>query len=104
MTVLREYAMDWMYAARIRPRSCNSYTESPGAMPWKTEPSPMSPQPISRGSGAHGEWLESRTTSAIVGGWFGAARAKRWKADRVYWSGMEEKLNSGPRYPRFWAV
>ncbi len=57
-------------------------------MPSKTEPSPTSSQSTIRGSGAHGVCEDTRSISAITGGRFGFASSRRWKADRMYWSGM----------------
>ena len=102
MTVLSEYSMECRYAVRIRAGSTPGWSSVEGR-PRNTEPSPMSFQVLRCGSGAHGEWLESRSISAITGRWPGA-RSVRWKKDIVYWSGIEEKLNVGPRYPRFCTV
>src|SRR5439155_11151252 len=106
MRVLREYSIDCRYAARTlaRSRSTTSGESPPAGMPANTEPSPRLFQSMRWGRGAQGPWLDRRAISAITGARFGVARSERWKTDRVYWSGIEEKLKAGPRYPRSGAV
>ena len=51
----------------------------------------LSPKPglvDSRGSGAHGVWLDTRSISAISGGRSVRDSSSRWNAERMYWSGM----------------
>ena len=73
---------------------------SSGDRPWagmgsKTEPSPSWSQGTMVGSGVHGWCEETRSISAITGGWPGVS-SSRWKAARVYWSGIAAQLNAGP--------
>ena len=103
--MLTEYSMEWRYAARTRSRERDTTSgDSPASgMPVYTLPLPSVFQSSRCGSGAHGAWLDSSTISAISGSW-GSVRSLRWNDDRVNWSGIEAKLNSGPRYPRLRTV
>ena len=58
-------------------------------MPSNTDPFPTASQLTMVGSGAHGVWLDTRSISAITGE-CGLASSIRWKAERMYWSGIWE--------------
>src|SRR3569833_1683802 len=98
--LFNEYSIEFRYAVRTRPglRHTTSGRSPAAAIGPKTEPSPTFFQSISpEGRGAQGAWLVTRGISAISGAWPGVARSKRWKADRVYWSGGVPQLKRGPR-------
>ena len=75
------------------------WNECCGSSGPNTLPSPTASHGTVRGSGAHGPWLEVRTSSAIVGGAPGP-RSRRSNAENRYWSGIGDQLKRGPRYPR----
>jgi hypothetical protein len=63
----------------------------------KTDPSPTSSQGTSRGSGAHGAWLETMAISASTGGRFRGASSECCNDASAYWSGIGAQLKCGPR-------
>lgn len=90
MNARSEYLIAPAYAARTRSGS-GQMSPSDGSvsgMPRKAEPSPTVACGISRGVRDHGAWLLIRSISASTGRRWRAASSRRWKASRVYWSGI----------------
>src|SRR6188768_1374285 len=85
-----EYSIASPYAARTRSGDGQmSVSEGSWAgIPSYAEPSPTADWGIIRGVRDHGAWLVIRSISAITGLRFGGASSRRWKASRVYWSGI----------------